>query len=139
MHSRYWSKNGQKKRDSVLKIISFAWTTDALLAGKKTVTRRDWDDKYAHRFKAGEVAAAYDKSPRFGGKKVAEVKLTREPFKQWLHEVTDADEALEGGLWGSGRAYREAMGEDRQVWVVEFELLRAHVIREQKEQLEFSL
>ena len=33
------------------KIISFAWTTDALLQCKKTVTRRDWDDKYASRFK----------------------------------------------------------------------------------------
>ena len=120
----------------VMKIISFAWTTDALLAGKKTVTRRDWDDRYARRFQAGDICAAYDKSPRFGGKKVAEIKLTTKPHKQWLHEVTDADEVLEGGLWGSGRAYREAMGEDRQVWVVEFEL---HGIREEKEQLEFCV
>jgi len=120
-----------------LNIISFAWTTDALLAGKKTVTRRDWDDRYAVRFKAGSICAAYDKSPRFGGKKVAEVKLTRAPYKQWLHEVTDADEEREGGLWGSGQAYREMMGEDREVWVIEFEILGEN--GQKREQLEFSL
>jgi hypothetical protein len=26
-------------------IITFAWTTDAFLAGIKTVTRRDWSDR----------------------------------------------------------------------------------------------
>lgn len=107
-----------------MKIISFAWTTSTLLAGKKTVTRRDWNDSYARRFKAGDICAAYDKSPRLGGKKVAEIKLARNPYKQWLHDVTDADEVLEGGLWGSGQEYQEAMGKDRQVWVIEFELLR---------------
>ena len=101
------------------KIISFAWTTDALMEGKKTVTRRDWDDKYASRFKVGEVCSAYDKSPRYGGKKVGEIRLTKAPWKQWLHDVTDEDEVKEGGLWGSGKVYQEMMGEDRVVWVIE--------------------
>jgi hypothetical protein len=35
--------------------ISFAWTTPALLAGHKTVTRRDWDAEYAIRFAAGQL------------------------------------------------------------------------------------
>jgi uncharacterized protein YqfB (UPF0267 family) len=107
-----------------MKIISFAWTTDALIAGEKTVTRRDWNDAYARRFKAGEIISAYDKNPRAGGKKIAEIRLTRAPYRQWLHDVTDEDEVKEGGLWGSGQAYREMMGDDRQVWVVEFELLK---------------
>lgn len=41
-----------------MRIISFAWTSPALLAGAKTVTRRDWDDSYARRFSAGELVAA---------------------------------------------------------------------------------
>lgn len=31
-------------------IVSFAWTTGAFLAGRKSRTRREWDDAYARRF-----------------------------------------------------------------------------------------
>ena len=106
-----------------MKIISFAWTTSALLEGKKTVTRRDWNDRYAKSFKEGEIVAAYNKNPRAGGKKIGEVRLTKAPYKQWLHEVTDEDEKKEGRVWGSGKAYQDAMGKDRELWVIEFELL----------------
>ena len=106
-----------------MKIISFAWTTQALLEGKKTVTRRDWDDKYAKTFHKGDVVQAYNKSARVGGKRIAYIKLTSEPYLQWLHDVTDEDEKKEGGLWGSGKAYQEAMGNDRKVWVIEFRLI----------------
>jgi len=58
------------------KIISFAWTTEPLLSGRKTRTRRKWSDKYANRFKVGDVCYAYDRQPRFKGKKVAEIKIT---------------------------------------------------------------
>lgn len=103
-----------------MKIISFAWTTQALIDGKKTVTRRDWNDKYAKTFKKGDWVQAYDKNPRSGGKRIGIIEITETPYKQWLHEVTDADEIKEGGLWGSGKAYQEAMGEDRELWVIEF-------------------
>ena len=106
-----------------MKIISFAWTTSALLSGHKTVTRRDWQYKHARLFRKGDVLMAYDRSPRFGGKQVAAIKLTKDPYLQWLHLVTDEDERKEGGLWGSGEKFREAMGRDREVWVVEFEVL----------------
>lgn len=33
-----------------MNIISFAWTTEALLCGQKSVTRRDWSDNYAAKF-----------------------------------------------------------------------------------------
>ena len=117
-----------------MKIISFAWTTDALLAGKKTVTRRDWNDKYAASFKKGDIVAAWDKCPRCkGAKKIGEVRLTKAPYKQWLHEVTDADEKKEGCLWGSGKAYREMMekklGGDKEVWVIEFEFNKYGALR----------
>lgn len=58
-----------------MKIISFAYTTAALLAGQKTVTRRYWKPTHAASFKPGEIVQAWDKSPRFGGKKVAEIKI----------------------------------------------------------------
>ncbi len=105
-----------------MKIISFAWTTQAFFEGNKTVTRRDWNDRYARSFHKDDTVQAYDKNPRCGGKKVGEIRLTAEPYKQWLHKVTDEDEIKEGGLWGgSGKAYQEAMGKDREVWVIEFE------------------
>jgi len=46
------------------------------------------------------------------------IKLTADPDKHWLHEVTDEDEKREGGLWGSGLAYQQAMGEDRLLYAM---------------------
>jgi hypothetical protein len=67
-----------------MKIISFAWTTPALLAGSKCVTRREWDKKYAESFEAGEYVQAFDKSPRAGGKCVAIIELTQKPYLQGM-------------------------------------------------------
>lgn len=58
------------------KIISFAWTTPAIRAKRKTVTRRDWDMDYGPRFKKGDEITAYDRSPRAGGKPIARLILT---------------------------------------------------------------
>lgn len=58
-------------------IISFAWTTPAVVIGEKTETRRDWSERTimqaktaATMFKGGNTyeSEAWDKSPRFGGK-----------------------------------------------------------------------
>ncbi|MBW2053822.1 MAG: ASCH domain-containing protein [Deltaproteobacteria bacterium] len=49
-----------------MKIVSFAWTTEALLAGRKTVTRRCWNERYAGRFKSGDLVQAYDRNPSGG-------------------------------------------------------------------------
>ena len=58
-----------------MKIISFAWTSVALLAGRKSRTRRKWDDKYAARFKVGDMLQAWDRSPRFGGKRIGTIEV----------------------------------------------------------------
>jgi len=110
--------------------ISFAWTMEALLAGLKTATRRDWTNSHAAKFHEGDLVDAYDRNPRIGGKKGAVVRLTVTPFRQWLHDVTDEDEVKEGHLWGSGAAYREAMGIDRPLWVVEFNLVSVIINQE---------
>jgi len=75
-------------------IISFAWTTYAFLARRKTVTRREWDDEYAERFKTGSIHQAYDKSPRYGGKQIGRIQIlsiTREPIVKMPESDYDAE------------------------------------------------
>lgn len=82
-----------------MKIISFAYTTPALTAGAKTVTRRDWRPEYAARFRAGELVAAYDRSPRARGRQVATIRLTQRPCYQPMVEMPDSDYEAEGFAW----------------------------------------
>jgi hypothetical protein len=82
-----------------MKIIVFAWgTMPKVLDGTKTLTHRDWNDEYAKRFHKGDIVQAWDKNPRNGGQKRCLIRLTADPYKHWLHEVTDEDERREGGL-----------------------------------------
>ena len=76
--------------------ISFAWTTAALLAGAKSVTRRDWDRAYADAFYAGEKVAAYDRQPRYRGKQVAVIELMQRPYLEALAAMPDYDYEAEG-------------------------------------------
>lgn len=77
-------------------IISFAYTTPALLAGAKTVTRREWKPKHARSFKAGDLVAAYDRSPRLCGKQVATIQLTAAPSWEPDSATPDTDFEAEG-------------------------------------------
>ena len=112
-----------------MKIISFAWTTPQLLTGVKTVTRRDWTDSYARQFKAGDLVQAYARNPRVGGKRVAIIRLTCDPYKERLGDITDAEEKEEGGMWGSAGAFVTAfctgsgLTPDNKIWVIRFELI----------------
>ncbi len=106
-------------------IISFAWTIEALLTGKKTVTRRNWNDNYAKKFHLDDLVDAYNKSPRHGGVKVAVIKITKEPYKQILRDMPDSHFYREGGAlyWSNKREFTEFMGgEQKTYWVIEFEL-----------------
>jgi len=111
------------------RIISFAWTTPQLLNGLKTVTRRDWSATYASLFRAGDLVQAYDKNPRVGGKRVAIIRLTKDPYKERLGDITDAEEKAEGGMWGSAREFIDAfctgagVTPDHKIWVIRFELI----------------
>jgi uncharacterized protein YqfB (UPF0267 family) len=115
-------------------IISFAWTTPALLAGAKTITRREWTEDHALRFDAGDLVKAYDKSPRAHGRQVAEIRLTRDPYAQNTRNLTDNDFLREGFSWlvlnGTQadrdrvqRIWEEWHVAPRALWVVEFELV----------------
>ena len=116
------------------KIISFAWITEPLLSGRKTRTRRKWSDKYANRFKVGDVCYAYDRQPRFKGKKVAEIKITSIK-KEDISLATKEDYELEGfkymekhglKIWGKepADAFNEWVEEGGEYWVVDFELTK---------------
>ena len=118
-----------------MKIISFAWTTAALLAGRKTCTRRAWSEDYAKRFKQGDLVAAYDRNPRFGGKQVATIRLTRDPYLENTADMPLGDYVHEGlnymeeqGLKIQGQhpydffSAWKAMAE--LVWVVRFEVVK---------------
>ena len=79
-----------------MNIVSFAWTTPALLAGRKTVTRRRWAHNYARRFYRQSVVQAYDKSQRVGGKRVALIYLTVTPYREAYSAMPDSDYEAEG-------------------------------------------
>lgn len=107
-----------------MRIISFAWTVDALLNKKKTVSRRFWNDNYARWFKKGDLVQAYSKDARADGKPVAIIRLTHDPYKELLSKMTDEEEKAEGGLWGSADEFIRAMGgPGKEPWVIRLELM----------------
>jgi hypothetical protein len=117
-----------------MKIISYAWTTPAILARRKTCTRRHWNDDYAGRFKAGELLAGYNRNPRFHGNQIAVVQLTMKPYKEPLAHVPDSDWEAEGfaylteiGATVNGKKPQEVWDMWKQSldeeWVVRFEIV----------------
>lgn len=115
-------------------IISFAWTTPAFLAGAKSVTRRDWDDDYARRFKVGQVITGYNKSPRFGGERIGIIRLTQDPVKESTALAPQEDYAREGfsylqrfGISLRGRMpgalWADWMKNPQNLYVVRFEII----------------
>jgi hypothetical protein len=117
-----------------VKTISFAWTTAALLAGEKTVTRRDWKPQYAARFQEGDLLAAYDRQPRFGGKRVATIRLTQTPYLESTEYAPTQDYVAEGfkylderGILVDGltppRLWRAWKLLPRELYVVRFRLV----------------
>ena len=118
-----------------MKIISFAETTGALLAGRKTCTRREWASRHGRMFRGGDIIKAYNKSPRNGGKQVACIRLTQEAYptgiladSDWEDEgfayMTEQGQTLFGGktpaeVWAE---WRKPGGVDG-LWVVRFQLM----------------
>ena len=109
-------------------IISFAWTIDPLLAGLKTCTRRQWSEVYFQRWvkawrEGRHIHEAWDKSPRFGGRRRAWVRLTCEPYLELLADMPESDLEAEGGLWASKEEFIALFDEpEKHVAVVRFGL-----------------
>ena len=114
--------------------ISFGWTSIALLLNCKTVIRRKWNDSYAVTFKKGDLLEAYDKQPRFGGKRIALLKLIKDPYKEWSNKIPDDDWFKEGMhvLESEGKTikgmtpsmfWRRWFTDPEELWVIRFKLI----------------
>lgn len=81
-------------------IISYSWTTLAMLARRKCVTRRDWSEKQIALAKRisekGDDVDAWSKSPRVHGVRVATVKILSVHAHQPLRELCPQDWEDEG-------------------------------------------
>jgi hypothetical protein len=120
-----------------VKIISFAWTSAPLLAGRKTVTRRNWNPRHARRFHAGDLIAAYDRQPRFRGRQIATIRLTAEPYLERFSDLQDSEWEAEGFAYLEEQGINDSDGwspediwhtwkradPDVAWWVVRFELV----------------
>lgn len=116
-------------------IVSFAWTTPALLAGAKTVTRREWSAVQAEHFRPGQLVDAWDRLPRVkGAKRIGSIRVTRDPYRQASDAIAPDQWHAEGFAWmqayGSSddavRASRIWLGwreHPVDLWVLEFELV----------------
>lgn len=126
-----------------MRIISFAYTWQAFLAGDKTVTRRRWKDRYASQFIRGLRVQAWDKSPRYEGKKIGVIELKRVE-KQPIISMPDRDYECEGfghmhraGIKATkSSGFRDYSWEEfnrwrrsgEVLWVIRFEIVEAGLI-----------
>jgi hypothetical protein len=114
------------------KIISFALTTEALLAGRKTVTRRLWKDSHAARFKKGDICQAYDKAAYLGGKPVGLIRLTCDPYKERTCLIPASDWEAEGFAYMAERGIllgkEETVAKRWKAWKLD-RSLEAYVVR----------
>ncbi len=120
-------------------ILSFAWTTDVLLAGNKTCTCRVWsertarawvnayqgDGRFANRRRHRLLHSAWDKCSFIkGAKKIADIRLTQLPYQERLTDMPQSDLDAEGGLWASLDEFINLFGSpETVVWMVRFELV----------------
>lgn len=105
-------------------------TVDELLAGKKSVTRRDWKDSYMNDWQRWYdeghlVHDAYDQIPIAGGEKIGEIRLTERPYWEPLSEMPESDLEAEGGMVDTLREFYDLIGlpPEHEVAVVRFELV----------------
>lgn len=111
-------------------IITFSMTSEALLEGKKSVTRRDWKPSHMANWQRwydeGKcVHDAYDRIPIAGGSKIAEIRLVERPYWEPLEDMPEEDLEAEGGMVDDLENFYELIGlpPSRKVAVVRFELV----------------
>ena len=121
-------------------IISFGWTWPALFANRpflKLVTRRDWKESHARKFKEGMLVKGVHKDMRYGGKHVVTVRLTQDPYKEPLHKMPHDDYFAEGFAFlglnphmmpksmpydVSREGFKAWQDSDGEPWVVRFDI-----------------
>ena len=114
-------------------IISFGWTSGAMVCGAKTRTRRDWAPGHVRHFHSGMMANGWSQSPRVHGVYLSDVRLTAPIFRQHTSKITDEDWELEGFGWMSRRGilingvtpevfFERWRHANIDLWVVDFSL-----------------
>lgn len=107
--------------------ISFSRTIDELTSGKKTQTRRAWQDDYAKNFiryfDENIAIPALNKGRHRGGSELGFVTLTQRPYQQYLSEMSATDLLEEGGMVQTAQEFIDTFfeGQDKLVWVLHFE------------------
>ena len=113
-------------------IISFAWTTEAFLAGRKTRTRRLWADDHAAKFHHGDVFQAWDRVPRVGGaRQIGYGRIVAPLRREHISHLTEEDFESEGfaymeekgkTIWGMNmrEAFENWKEQNLTYWVVDF-------------------
>jgi len=95
--------------------ISFALTKSEFLSGRKTVTRRDWPEKYRRQwqkwYEKGRVDhTAWDKVPFAGGQRIGTFRLTCAPYAERLDDMPLADLEAEGGMCATREEFCALIG-----------------------------
>jgi len=78
-----------------MRILSFGWTSNRLLSGRKTVTRRMWKKPWV---KEGDLVQAWSKGPHRGGRKLGLLRITKVSTEYWTptSRLTEHEAMLEG-------------------------------------------
>ena len=116
-------------------IISFTWTAPALLAGRKTVTRRQWKPLHLQRWQDAweqddHLHAAWDYLPRVkhrNGRHIATIRLTCRPRVEPLSAMPESDLEAEGDYWINMADYADGRPPDTELAVVRFSLEAVHL------------
>lgn len=110
--------------------LSFSMTIEELLSGKKTQTRRMWNEGYASHFiryfEEKIAIPALNKGRYRGGHELGHIRLTQRPYQQLLSEMTTQDLLEEGGMVETTQEFIDRFFEeqDKLVWVLHFEFQR---------------
>ncbi|MGH8002440.1 MAG: hypothetical protein ACREPR_24170 [Brasilonema sp.] len=116
-------------------ILSFSITSrlaalvgipDPLLTGIKSVSRRNWSEKYAAKWakvyyegQRGEAWSALPFVP--GAKKLGTFELLCPPYQEALKDMPDCDVFCEGNLWRDKQHFIDQIGNgnpEQILWVI---------------------
>jgi len=114
--------------------VSFAYTTDAVIMGRKKRTRRNWVIAHARKFHNGQIATFYGPNPRNGGQVMGSILVRAAPWRQntrmlifpFDYEAEGFDYMTEQGQKMGGMEPRlffdQWKAAELTLWVLDFEL-----------------
>jgi len=93
-------------------LISFAWTMEPLMAGRKTCTRRRWAERTMRAWQTAwdegrRRHQAWDKLPYRGGHQRGFIDLTCRPYWEILRDMPESDVQAEGGMCDTTKEFIE--------------------------------